>query len=162
MCFCYDSHRPGPLTCSKNKVFNGFGQLEAKYHNRICLKICSISSYDSHRLGPLTGSQNQVFIRFGPLEARISNSRICLTIYVVFLVWGPLGHGLCMCSVWFCIDFLDFSTSFFFPFFFLTSCMGPYNVSFLQEEFFISTKKTPYKRCPCQRNGAVLYNFHLK
>ena len=68
--------------------------------------------------------------------------------YVVSLVWGLLGHGLCMCSVWFCIDFLDFSTSCFFPFFFLTSCMGPYNVpetSFYRRNSLLAPKKHPIK-----------------
>ena len=73
--------------------------------------------------------------------------------YVVFLVWALLGHGLCMCSVWFCIDFLDFSTSIFFPFFFLTSCMGPYDVpetSFYRRNSLLAPKKHPIKEALVQ------------
>ena len=38
--------------------------------------------------------------------------------YAISMVWALLGHGLCMCSVWFCTDFPDFPTSFFFQIFF--------------------------------------------
>ena len=68
--------------------------------------------------------------------------------YVVSLVWGLLGHGLCMCSVWFCTDFHDFSTSFFFPYFFSGFCMGPYNVPqtyFYRRNLLLAQKKHDIK-----------------
>ena len=79
--------------------------------------------YDSHRPGPLTSSK----IKFSYDLGRWKQGSVTAEFVwkcVVFLVWGLLGHGLCMCSVWFCIDFRDFSTSIFFSIFFLGLLYG--------------------------------------
>ena len=79
-----------------------------------------------------------IFIGLGPCQMRkikfssnvvVRQARVCrCEIHgksVVSLVWVLLGHGLCMCSVWFCIDFVNFSTSFFFIFFCWAFAWGP-------------------------------------
>ena len=85
---------------------------------------------------------------------------------VVSLVWVLLGHGFCMCSVWFCTDFLDFSTSIFFSDFFLWAfvwgpIMSPKHLSRGWGNALLA-EKTPYKGNPCQGKRAVLKHFRLK
>ena len=68
-----------------------------------------------------------IFIGLGPCQklkmkfssdVAVCQARVCrCEIYWksrLSLVWVHFGHGFCMCSVWFCIDFLNFSTSVFF------------------------------------------------
>ena len=131
--FCHWAFVWGPIMSPKHLSRGGGSLLAPKKHH---IKEALVK--ESARFSSIFIENSDslcfwyIFIGLGPCQRRkikfssdvaVWQARVCRceihSKSVVSLVWVLLGHGLCMCSVWFCIDFVDFSTSIFFSDFFL-------------------------------------------